>query len=78
MADVELPAKPAATVMLLRHLEGSLEVFMLRRTNAAAFAGGMYVFPGGRVDDADGGCDVARALVVADTARADDVRIETI
>ncbi|MEY4339007.1 MAG: hypothetical protein RLZ14_857, partial [Actinomycetota bacterium] len=63
MADDELPAKPAATVMLLRHLEGSLEVFMLRRTNAAAFAGGMYVFPGGRVDAADGEGD--EAYVVA-------------
>ena len=27
---------------------------MLRRTASAAFAAGMYVFPGGRVDDADG------------------------
>jgi 8-oxo-dGTP pyrophosphatase MutT (NUDIX family) len=31
-----------------------LEVFMLRRTASAAFAAGMYVFPGGRVDEADG------------------------
>ena len=63
MAETELPAKPAATVMLLRHEGGALEVFMLRRTNAAAFAGGMYVFPGGRVDDADGVGD--EAYVVA-------------
>lgn len=27
---------------------------MLRRTTSAAFAGGMYVFPGGKVDEADG------------------------
>jgi len=31
-----------------------LEVFMLRRTASATFAAGMYVFPGGRVDEADG------------------------
>jgi 8-oxo-dGTP pyrophosphatase MutT (NUDIX family) len=29
------------------------EIFMLRRTSKAAFAGGMYVFPGGRVDPED-------------------------
>ncbi len=31
------------------------EVFMLRRTLQAAFASGMYVFPGGRLDDVDRG-----------------------
>jgi 8-oxo-dGTP pyrophosphatase MutT (NUDIX family) len=47
-------AKPAATVMLLRDGANGIEVFMLRRTKSAAFAGGMYVFPGGKVDEADG------------------------
>ena len=50
----EVPIRPAATVMLLRDTDGGLEVFMLRRTSAAVFAGGMYVFPGGKVDPADG------------------------
>lgn len=63
----EVPVRPAATVMLLRDADtgsesGGLEVFMLRRTNNAAFAGGMYVFPGGRVDDADGEGDAAFAM----------------
>ena len=49
--------------MLLRDTADGLEVFMLRRTNAAVFAGGMYVFPGGRVDPADGEGD--EAFVVA-------------
>ncbi len=49
--------------MLLRDTADGLEVFMLRRTNAAVFAGGMYVFPGGRVDPADGEGD--QAFVVA-------------
>jgi 8-oxo-dGTP pyrophosphatase MutT (NUDIX family) len=61
MADV--PAKPAATVMLLRDTPDGVEVFMLRRTKAAAFAGGMYVFPGGKVDEADGHGD--EAFVIA-------------
>src|SRR6478735_8941765 len=59
MADPVLPAKPAATVMLLRDADTAegIEVFMLRRTKAAAFAGGMYVFPGGKVEEADGDGD---------------------
>lgn len=32
-----------------------IEAFMLRRTAGAAFAAGFYVFPGGKVDPADGG-----------------------
>lgn len=46
--------RPAATVMLIRDVEDDLEVFMLQRSHSAAFAGGMYVFPGGRVDSSDG------------------------
>lgn len=41
--------------MLLRDGVDGLEVFMLQRTMSASFARGMYVFPGGRVDDADHG-----------------------
>jgi 8-oxo-dGTP pyrophosphatase MutT (NUDIX family) len=51
-ASVE--AQPAATVLLVRDAAPSgVEVFVLRRTASAAFAAGMYVFPGGRVDDVD-------------------------
>lgn len=59
MADESVPIKPAATVMLLRDGQDGLEVFMLRRTSAAVFASGMYVFPGGKVDAADGDGDEA-------------------
>ena len=48
-----VPIRLAATVMLVRQSAGPLEVFMMRRTTKAAFAGGMYVFPGGAVDAAD-------------------------
>lgn len=48
-----VPLSPAATVMLVRDGDGGLEVFMLRRALGASFAGGVYVFPGGRVDPAD-------------------------
>jgi len=47
------PIRPAATVILVREARTGFEIFMLRRTSAAAFAGGMYVFPGGRVDGDD-------------------------
>jgi 8-oxo-dGTP pyrophosphatase MutT (NUDIX family) len=48
-----VPLSPAATVMLVRDSPGGLEVFMLRRALGASFAGGVYVFPGGRVDAGD-------------------------
>lgn len=44
-------AIPAATVVLLRDAP-DLEVLMLHKTSKVAF-GGMWVFPGGRVDDGD-------------------------
>jgi 8-oxo-dGTP pyrophosphatase MutT (NUDIX family) len=51
-------AVPAATVVLLRDGDDGLEVLMLRRASTIAF-GGMWVFPGGRIDpgdlDEDGG-----------------------
>ena len=53
-----VPIRQAATVMLVRDRDDGLEVFMLRRTLDAVFAGGMYVFPGGRLDDADRAADV--------------------
>ncbi len=53
-ADDKSALRPAATVMLIRDIEDGFEVFMLQRNHSAAFAGGMYVFPGGRVDATDG------------------------
>ncbi len=46
------PPVPAATVILLREGAGGVETLMLRRNSKIAF-GGMWVFPGGRVDAAD-------------------------
>ncbi len=55
-----VPVKPAATVLLVRDADaGGVEVFMLRRTFNAAFASGMFVFPGGKVDDVDGVEEIA-------------------
>ena len=46
-------ALPAATVILLRDVEAGFETFLMRRSATMRFAPGMYVFPGGRVDDDD-------------------------
>jgi len=47
------PIRPAATVIVVRDTHPGFEIFMLRRSSESAFAGGMYVFPGGRVDGDD-------------------------
>ena len=44
---------PAATVILLRDGAEGLETLMLRRNSKLEFVGGMWVFPGGRVDPED-------------------------
>lgn len=43
---------PAATVVPIRDGEGGIEVLLLHRNSRGAF-GGMWVFPGGKVDLAD-------------------------
>jgi 8-oxo-dGTP pyrophosphatase MutT (NUDIX family) len=46
------PTEPrqAATVILLRGAQATLEVLLVRRNPAARFMGGAWVFPGGAVD----------------------------
>lgn len=47
-------AIPAATVMIVRNRPGvGTETLMLRRDRDLTFAGGMWVFPGGRIDESD-------------------------
>lgn len=55
-AVVLTPPRDAATVLLLRdHDRHGLQVFMLRRHSDSAVLGGAYVFPGGKLDEADHG-----------------------
>ena len=49
----EVPVRPASTVVLLRDGSDGLELLLVRRNRALAFAGGFWVFPGGAVDDED-------------------------
>ncbi len=74
------PALDATTIVLLRDGTAGLEVLLMRRPDSMAFAPGMHVFPGGRVDLTQDSRppvhgtipvgpgtdpDVARALIVA-------------
>jgi 8-oxo-dGTP pyrophosphatase MutT (NUDIX family) len=60
----ETPVHDAATVVLVRDADDGLECLMLRKTQGQAF-GGLWVFPGGRVEEADGdGLDGARVAAV--------------
>lgn len=64
------PLKDASTVLLLRPAE-SYEIFMVRRHSKSAFLGNMYVFPGGKRDDADSTLEVesfCHGLTAADCA----------
>ncbi len=53
-ADKTPIAHPASTVILLRPAEDNFEVLLLLRAKAIKFAGGAWVFPGGRIDPQDG------------------------
>lgn len=68
---------PAATVVLLRDGEQGPETLMLRKNSKIAF-GGMWVFPGGRVDDEDapGAPDEERARVAAVREAREETSLE--
>ncbi len=52
--DTPVPANPAATVIIVRPANDGFEVLLLLRAKAIKFAGGAWVFPGGRIDKNDG------------------------
>lgn len=71
--DPGMPVVPrlAATVVLLREGRDGLEVLLTHRPSSMAFAPGMHVFPGGRVDEADGDPRlVVRSMVAGSDAAA--------
>lgn len=66
----------AATVVVLRERQGDLETLMLRRNSKIAF-GGMWVFPGGRVDPEDAaGLAADDELAIARAAAVREAREE--
>jgi len=60
---ITTPPRASATVVLLRDVpQKGLEVFLLRRHTDSAVLGGAYVFPGGKLDEADSSEHVLRHL----------------
>lgn len=51
--DGAAPLIDSASILVVRDGEGGLEVLMVKRHEEIAFAGGAYVFPGGKVDPED-------------------------
>jgi 8-oxo-dGTP pyrophosphatase MutT (NUDIX family) len=45
--------RDAATVVMLRQARDGMEVFLLKRHGSSDVLGGVYVFPGGKIDAAD-------------------------
>jgi 8-oxo-dGTP pyrophosphatase MutT (NUDIX family) len=57
------PARPAASLILLRDTPAGPEVLLVERNRAQRFMGGAWVFPGGAVhDDDDAGSPPAAAI----------------
>ena len=66
---VTTPPRASATVVLLRDdPQKGLQVFLLRRHTASVVLGGAYVFPGGKLDDADCSAEVHTHLDVSPQA----------
>jgi 8-oxo-dGTP pyrophosphatase MutT (NUDIX family) len=81
MGDSPATPRPAATVILLRrggkHAQRELEILLVQRNPEARFMPGVWVFPGGAVDSADGDGEAAhRAAAVRELAEEAGVEIE--
>jgi glyoxylase-like metal-dependent hydrolase (beta-lactamase superfamily II)/8-oxo-dGTP pyrophosphatase MutT (NUDIX family) len=68
--SVTLVPRPAATLILVRDTSAGMEVFMMRRSQAAEFVGGAHVFPGGGVDASDSSAELAAHCEGLDDAEA--------
>ncbi|HSH43034.1 MAG TPA: MBL fold metallo-hydrolase [Arenicellales bacterium] len=65
--------KPAATVVVARDADAGVEVLLLQRTHSAVFMPGVYVFPGGAVDESDRQPDLAASVPGVDEDAANRV-----
>lgn len=74
--DATVPIRPAATVVLLRDGADGVEVWLQQRATTLVFAAGMYAFPGGAVDPADGGGDLPEEMVRGHAAAFGDVDLD--
>jgi 8-oxo-dGTP pyrophosphatase MutT (NUDIX family) len=72
--------RPAASVILLRrggrHAQRALEVLLVKRSSAASFMPGVWVFPGGVVDPGDGeGEESFRAAAIRELAEEASIEL---
>ncbi len=67
---VDTPPRDAASVVMLRDGTAGLEVLLLRRHADSNVLGGAYVFPGGKVDAADGAANMLAQLDRAPAKRS--------
>ena len=77
------PSKPraAASIVLLRrggkHSQRALEVLLLKRSEEARFMPGVWVFPGGSLDEADGAEEAGlRACALRELAEEAGIELE--
>lgn len=73
---------PAATVVLGRDGRNGLELLLLKRASTTSFAADAWVFPGGRVEEADAagqslhGIDAARRAAVRETLEETGLQVD--
>ena len=78
------PPVPAATAVLLRQWASGVQTLLLRRNSDLPVMGGVWVFPGGRVDPADrdaadnpgDGYEVARITAVRETSEEAGLQVD--
>ncbi len=73
--------RPSATILLCRDNDGKLEVLLLRRNKALAFAGGLWVFPGGKIEPeekekASNDLDAAQLAAVRETKEEANIDVD--
>jgi len=73
--------RPAASIVLLRrggkHSQRALEVLLLKRSEEARFMPGVWVFPGGSLDEADGPEEAGlRACALRELAEEAGIELE--
>jgi 8-oxo-dGTP pyrophosphatase MutT (NUDIX family) len=64
---------PAATVTLVRDSAQGIEVLMMQRNFQSGFMPGMYLFPGGALDEADASAEMCDLCVGLDDAAASGI-----
>lgn len=73
--------RPAASIVLLRrggkHSQRALEVLLLKRSEEARFMPGVWVFPGGSLDEVDGSDEAGlRACALRELAEEAGIELE--